>query len=34
MDLLEPARMKQYRQEIRDDETPEPKPLEYQELYY
>ena len=33
MDLLDPSKIEQYRQELRDDETPEPEPLEDQELH-
>jgi hypothetical protein len=33
MDPLDPSKIERYRQELRDEETPEPEPLEAQELY-
>ncbi|KAK3943567.1 hypothetical protein QBC46DRAFT_420016 [Diplogelasinospora grovesii] len=33
MDQLDPSRIERYRQELRDEETPEPEPLEAQELH-
>ncbi|KAJ2902465.1 uncharacterized protein MKZ38_000594 [Zalerion maritima] len=33
MDLLDLSKIEQYRQELRDDETPEPEPLEDKELH-
>ena len=33
MNLLDPSRIKQYQRELRDEKTPEPEPLESQELH-
>ena len=33
IDLLDPSKIERYRQELRDEEAPEPEPLEAQELY-
>jgi hypothetical protein len=33
MDLLDLSRIERYRQELRDEETPEPEPLEAEELH-
>jgi hypothetical protein len=33
MELLDPSRIERYRQELRDEKSPEPEPLKAEELH-